>query len=201
MKKFYIIGLGNPDSKYMGTRHNAGRMMVQLFGKKNDFPDFELQKKSALVAEGKINKTSVSLILPELFMNNSGKSIKNFIKPKKTLKHVIVLNDDIDIPIGKFKIVFNRGSGGHKGVESVRRALGTEAFVRVRVGICPKKPARNATHSVAGGKPTHRELLKLLTAKFKPSEEAELKKISKKVLEALVIIITEGHEKAMSLFN
>ena len=189
----YIVGLGNPDPKYSGTRHNIGRDIIKTFAKKavslGQFEDFELKKKAALVSEGKINKESIVLILPELFMNNSGKAIAPFIKPKKTLENVIVLHDDIDMPLGRFKIVYNRGSGGHRGVESLRRALKTEAFVRVRIGVCPRK------------KPNHKELLKFLTSKFKPTEAEVLKKLSKKISEAVEMIVAEGHEKAMSLYN
>ncbi|MBI4059570.1 aminoacyl-tRNA hydrolase [Candidatus Giovannonibacteria bacterium] len=185
----YVIGLGNPGPEYAGTRHNAGRMTAQNFAEKSGFGEFKPEKKIALVSTGKLRKNFVISILPELYMNNSGKAVAGFVKPKKSLPNVIVLHDDVDLPLGKFKIVFNRGSGGHKGVESVIRALKTEAFVRVRVGISPKK------------KPNHRELLKFLTSKFKPSELKILKTISKKVLDALEMIVAEGHEKAMSLYN
>ena len=185
----YIVGLGNPEPEYAGTRHNAGREIVKAFAKKLDFPEFELEKKLAFVSKKKVGKEEILVILPETYMNNSGASVAFFVKPKKTLKNLIILHDDIDIPLGKFKIVFNRGSGGHKGVQSVRRALKTEAFVRIRIGIAPRK------------KPNHRELLKFLTGKFKPAEAAAVKKLSKKISEALETIVTEGPEKAMSLYN
>src|SRR3990170_8614479 len=144
MAAYYIVGLGNPGPEYDSSPHNAGKLMASLFQKKY---------------EG--NKAKI--ILPTVFMNQSGKAVKGI--PAKWL---ILLHDDIDLPLGKFKIVFNRGSGGHKGVQSVIRALKTEKFVRARIGISPKK------------KPNHKELLKFLTSKFKPSELKILKKISKK---------------------
>lgn len=160
MATYYIVGLGNPEPEYLGTRHNAGRMTAKLF------------------------KGDAKVLIPDTFMNDSGKALTGF--PAKKL---IVLHDDIDLPLGKFKIVFNRGSGGHKGVESVIKALGTEKFIRIRIGISPKK------------KPGHQELLKFLTSKFKPSEEKILKRLSKKILAALEVIIKESPEKAMSLYN
>ena len=186
MAQIFIVGLGNPEPEYTGTRHNAGRYFVQLFAGKFGFPDFALSKKVALVSEGKIGKNSVTLILPETYMNSSGKIAASC---KLQAKKLVVVHDDVDIPLGKFKIVYNRGSGGHKGVESLRRALKTEAFVRVRIGISPKK------------KPDHRLLLTFLTSKFKPSEAETLKKISKKVVEALELIATEGYERAMNVYN
>src|SRR3989344_7329901 len=164
---YYIVGLGNPEPEYALTRHNAGKFMAGLFAPKAP--------------------KSAEIILPECFMNESGRFLtKNH---KLSTNKLIVLHDDIDLPLGKLKIVYNRGSGGHKGVQSVIRAIKTEKFVRVRIGISPKK------------KPNHKELLKFLTSKFKPSELKILKKISKKVLAALETIITEGPEKAMSLYN
>ena len=165
MATYYIVGLGNPGEEYDNSPHNSGKMMAQLFSKKY---------------EGKRAK----IILPDVFMNQSGKAVKGI--PAKWL---ILLHDDIDLPLGHFKIVFNRGSGGHKGVESVIRTIGSEKFVRIRIGISPKK------------KPNHRELMKFLTHKLKPSESTAIKKISKKIMEALEVIISEGHEKAMTLYN
>ena len=165
MTAYYIVGLGNPGPEYDSSPHNTGKFIAELFAKKY---------------EGKRAK----IILPTVFMNQSGKAVKGI--PAKWL---ILLHDDIDLPIGRFKIVFNRGSGGHKGVESVIRAIGSEKFVRIRIGISPKK------------KPNHAQLMKFLTHKFKPSESAAIKKISKKIIEALEVIIAEGHEKAMTLFN
>ena len=139
MTTYYIVGLGNPEPEYAGTHHNAGREAVKAFAKKLNFPEFKLQKKLAFISEGKVGREKVTLILPETYMNNSGKAAAAFIKPRKELPNAVLLHADIDIPLGKFKIVFNRGAGGHKGVESVKRALKTEAFVRVRIGIAPKK--------------------------------------------------------------
>ena len=165
MAAYYIVGLGNPGPEYDNSPHNAGKLMAEFFLKK-------------------YTGNKAKIILPAVFMNQSGKAVKGI--PAKWL---ILLHDDIDLPLGKFKIVFNRGSGGHKGVESVIRAVGSEKFVRVRIGISPRK------------KPSHAQLMKFLTHKFKPSESTAIKKISKKILEALEVIITEGHEKAMSLYN
>src|SRR3989344_1392938 len=167
MAAYHIVGLGNPGQEYDGSPHNAGKFIAEIFAKKYG---------------GKRAK----VILPDVFMNQSGKIIKAHGIRAKGL---ILLHDDIDLPLGRFKIVFNRGSGGHKGVESVIRALGTEKFVRIRIGISPRK------------KPSHAQLMKFLTHKFKPSESTAIKKISKKILEALEVIITEGHEKAMTLYN
>ena len=165
MAMYYIVGLGNPGPEYDNSPHNTGKQIAQQFAKKY---------------EGKRAK----IVVPQVFMNQSGKAVKGI--PAKWL---ILLHDDIDLPLGRFKIVFNRGSGGHKGVESVIRAIGSEKFVRIRIGISPKK------------KPNHRDLMKYLTHKFTPAQSALIKKVSKKILEALEIIINESPEKAMTLYN
>ena len=165
MAAYYIVGLGNPGEEYDGSPHNAGKFMAAQFAKR--YPD-----------------TNVKIVLPDVFMNQSGKAVKGI--PAKWL---ILLHDDIDLPLGRFKIVFNRGSGGHKGVESVIRAIGSEKFIRIRIGISPKK------------KPSHRDLMKYLTHKFTPAQTSAIKKISKKILEALEVIIEESPEKAMTLYN
>lgn len=195
--QWVIAGLGNPGEEYKNTRHNSGRIMLESFRKKNDFSDWETDKKlKALVSEGKIEKNKVLLLEPETFMNNSGKSISSLVKTKKSAASLVVIYDDLDLPIGSFKISFNRGSGGHKGLESVIKSIKTREFVRVRVGIAPttlsgkiKKPQGNkAVHD-------------FIVGNFKEKESELIKKVSKKINEALAMIASEGREKAMSVFN
>lgn len=193
----YITALGNPGEEYRNTRHNVGRIALEEFAKKNDFSDWVLDKKiKALSSKGKIRKEEVHLIEPETFMNKSGLSLQSMIKSKKKAENLIVIHDDLDLPIGKFKISFNKSSGGHRGVESVIKTIKTEAFTRVRVGISP------ATQSGKLKKPKgEKEVADFILGEFKKSEMEILKKISKKVSDALEILITEGREKAMGEFN
>ncbi len=199
-----IVGLGNPGEEYKTTRHNAGRIAVEYFAKKFNFPDFELSKKyqsfaSTEEVSEKIDKKNVSekvlLLLPETFMNKSGKALEAlYLTPKKAEK-LIVVQDDLDMPLGKVKILFNRGSGGHKGIESIVRMIKTEAFVRVKIGICPTTPSGKLK------KPEGEKLLDFIVGNFKKEELDELKKVSKDVAEALKMIVLEGREKAMGEFN
>src|SRR3989344_5146668 len=123
-----IVGLGNPGKEYEKTRHNAGRMAVELLAKQHDFDDFTLNKKAnALVSEGKIGREKAVLMLPETMMNLSGKAVMQFVKSVKAAKDLIVIRDDLDLPLGAIKMTFARGSGGHKGVESIMRAIKTDA--------------------------------------------------------------------------
>ncbi len=213
---YIVAGLGNPGEEYELTRHNTGRMIVFDFAKRQKFPasptgrsDWVFDKKiNALKTEaclparqGKIGGGKVLLILPETMMNNSGNAVQKFITSKQKAKHLIIVHDDLDLPLGRFKISFARGSAGHKGVESVIKKIKTIEFIRVRVGISPKKPARNASRSEAGGKPEPKELVKFLLGKFTPKDLIAFKKVSKKISEALESIISDGLQKAMSQYN
>src|SRR3989338_5256480 len=113
-----VIGLGNPGEEYENTRHNAGRSAAMRFAKYFEFLDFELNKRAnALISEVKIGKTKVLVALPETFMNKSGNAAAKLIRLKKENKDLVVIHDDLDIPVGKFKISYGKNSGGHKGVE------------------------------------------------------------------------------------
>ena len=104
-----IIGLGNPGEKFNNTRHNAGFMAVDFFAKKNNLPEFEMEKKyDALISK----KGNILLAKPETFMNKSGSAVKKIAKNNKG--QIIVVHDDADLPVGKIKIAVNRGSAGHK---------------------------------------------------------------------------------------
>ncbi|MFA5361557.1 MAG: aminoacyl-tRNA hydrolase, partial [archaeon] len=126
-----IIGLGNPGEKFKDTRHNVGFMAIDKFAKENNFDDFKLEKKF----EAEISKQGkILLAKPQTFMNNSGKTAKKIKSINKT-STFIILHDDVDLPIGKIKIVKERGSAGHKGVESVIKAIGNKGLIRIRIGI------------------------------------------------------------------
>lgn len=199
-----IVGLGNPGEEYKTTRHNAGRIAVEYFRKKFNFPEFELSKKYQSFASTdelseKIDKKNVSektlLLLPETFMNKSGKALESlYLTPKKAEK-LIVVQDDLDMPLGKIKIMFNRGSGGHKGIESIIRTIKTEAFVRVKIGVCPTTPGGKLK------KPEGEKLLDFIVGNFKKEEFDEIKKVSKDVAEALKTTVLQGREIAMNEFN
>src|SRR3989344_806354 len=115
--QYTIVGLGNPGKEYESSRHSTGRIVLEQFRKKNGFPDWEKNKKmNALASEGKLAREKVLLLEPETFMNNSGKSVAPLVKTKKAAERLVVIHDDLDLPLGAMKISFNRGSGGHKGI-------------------------------------------------------------------------------------
>mgnify|MGYP003451945009 FL=1 len=193
---YIFVGLGNPGDEYKETRHNTGRMLVEWFGKSLDAEWKTDKKLNATVAKVKVGKTPVTLVLPETFMNNSGKSLKPLVTSVKSAEKLMVIYDDLDLPFGTNKISFNKSSGGHRGLESIIKSIKTEKFARVRVGISPTTPSGKIK------KPKGEDAVtKVILGKFKEEEIKELKKLSKSVNEALEVFVSEGLEKAMTGFN
>ncbi len=194
---FTIVGLGNPGKEYEKNRHNVGRIILYQIGKKNDFSLFKADLKTkSLQSTGKLEKQKILFLFPETFMNNSGISVKPLIKSKNDLEKLIVVYDDLDLAIGTIKISYNRSSGGHNGLESIIKNVKSEAFTRVRVGVSPVTP---------GGKlkkpKGEKAVVDFLLKDFRESEMTELKKVSKKIDDALTVITNEGRLKAMTLYN
>jgi peptidyl-tRNA hydrolase, PTH1 family len=195
---FLIVGLGNPGQQYENTRHNTGRIVAETFRKKNKFSDWQENKNAqALYSADKVGKEKVELILPENFMNKSGKSVSYIASQQKiNAENVIVIYDDLDLSLGKVKISFNKGSGGHKGLESIERSLRTKKFIRLRVGI--SRALKNGKVKKPQGQ---KEVVDFILGKFKKAEMEEIKKISKKAVSALEEIIISGLAKAMGDYN
>ncbi len=192
-----IVGLGNPGELYELNRHNAGRIILELLAKKNGFSDWKDDVKlKALVSKGELGGKKVQFVLPNNFMNNSGGSVAPLITTPKELDQLVVLYDDLDIGVGDIKISFDRSSGGHNGVESIIKKVKSQKFSRIRIGICPVTPGGKLKPRPGGD-----DRIAFLMKDFRDPEMAELKKLSKKIGEALEVMVSEGRAKAMSLFN
>lgn len=182
-----IIGIGNPSPEYQNTRHNVGFMFIDHIAKKNDFGDFEMNKKlNALTAKGKIDGSSVILSKPQTYVNKTGESalkLKNFSKIKP--EQILVIQDDLDVPFGNTKISFDKNSGGHKGIESIMKSLKTKKFYRLRIGLAKLALQKARQQS---DKKRDEFVVKMVLSKFSPSEQEHLKKILK-----------EGYEKILQL--
>lgn len=193
---FTIIGLGNPGKEYENTRHNTGRIVLNAIAKKNDFSEWKEDiKLKALISKGELGGKKVQFLLPNNFMNNSGTSVAPIITSPKSLEQIVVIYDDLDIAVGNMKISYDRSSGGHNGLESIIKKVKSQKFARIRVGICPVTPSGKL--KVLNGL----ERTDILLKDFREAEYAEIKKLSKKIGDALEIIVTESREKAMTLFN
>jgi PTH1 family peptidyl-tRNA hydrolase len=177
-----IIGLGNPGKKFENTRHNVGFMAIDFFAEKNNFPDFKLQKRfDAQISE----LENILLAKPHTFMNESGKSAKKLLE-NKNIENLIIIHDDVDLPIGKIKIVKDRGSAGHKGIESIIQNIGNENLIRFRIGIAPEKKV---------------EAKKVVLKKFSKEEKELINQSIEKASQAIKLFILQGLEKTMNEFN
>lgn len=208
INNYIIVGLGNPGEEYIETRHNVGRMVLDSFIKKNDFSDWQEDKKlKSIISNGKIGKSKVWLLKPETFMNKSGEALSVLIKNKqlkienkkinnekiKAIENLIVIHDDLDLPLGKIKISFNKNSGGHRGVESIIKTVKTTGFIRLRLGISGEAASGKIK------KPQGEEkVIDSILGNFKKTEINDLKKVIKKSVLALNLIVEVGREKAIS---
>ncbi|MBP6856392.1 MAG: aminoacyl-tRNA hydrolase [Candidatus Pacebacteria bacterium] len=191
----YIVGLGNPGEEYKNTRHNAGRLVLEMIAGKNT--DFRIDKKAnAHIGNVILYEKKTTFILPNTFMNNSGQSVAPYIKCEKDLAKLVVVYDELDLPIGKIKISFNRSSGGHNGMNSIIKVVKSEEFVRIRIGVSPSTPTGKLKKVTGTGKGQA-----FLMKEFTPKQMDELKKVSKVVKEALEVLVSEGKDKAMTIFN
>ena len=188
MQMTIIAGLGNPGQEYEHTRHNSGREIAQAIRKAWNFPDFRFEKKwNAEISEGKVSKKKATILLPNTFMNKSGSAVSAALRFYKVRpKDLFVIHDDADIPAGSAKLSFNKHSAGHKGVESVMRALKTREFWRFRIGIGAKRntPAE-----------------KMVLRKWTLDEKRATAKIIKRTIEAAETAVSESQERAMNTYN
>ncbi|MDE2040812.1 MAG: aminoacyl-tRNA hydrolase [Patescibacteria group bacterium] len=193
---YIIVGLGNPGEAYEGTRHNAGRMILDNLRQSIDAA-FEFdKKKNAQIAVGKIGAEKVTLVAPDTFMNNSGKAVAMLVKSAKAAEKLIVIYDDFNLPLGRIRISYDRGDGGHNGLASIIKSLRTTAFARIRLGTAPENVKGQA--KVPHGE---EKIEKFILGPFRADELKTLKAASKKAVGAVEMIVTEGREKAMSLYN
>ncbi len=181
-----IIGLGNPEKKYQHTRHNFGFLSLNSLSKKNNLTWKKHKTSNSLITNFKYNKEKIILAKPQTFMNNSGSAAK-LLKQyyKLPTNKIIVIYDDLDLPFNKLKISKSKSSGGHKGVDSIIQYLKSKEFIRMRLGIGPKKD--NAESFVLG--------------KFNEEQTKKLPEIIDTSHLALEEILAEGYDSASNKYN
>jgi len=191
----FIVGLGNPGDKYQNTPHSAGFAVIDEFARQFEFPEFKMEPDGILSARKEIFGKTVILAKPQMLMNNSGNALAKLfnylkIRPKKSRADLWVVNDDLDIPLGKIKISQNRGAAGHKGVQSIIDQLKTKNFIRFRLGIA--SPAAAAKKIPAD---------KLVLKKITPAEQINFDKAVNSTVSAIALALSDGLEKSMTEFN
>lgn len=184
---YIIAGLGNPEPEYSNTRHNMGFDVINKLAKKNNI-SLNRNKFNAIYGAGILESEKVILIKPQTYMNNSGKSIVEFINfYKLSLENLMVVYDDMDTHIGKIRVRAKGGSGSHNGMKSIIHELNSENFPRIRVGIGKPKFEFDRINYVIGNIPE--------------SEFIELEKGEELALEAIENWIRNGIDNCMNKYN
>ncbi|MDD5126827.1 MAG: aminoacyl-tRNA hydrolase [Dehalococcoidales bacterium] len=189
-----IVGLGNPGRFYQNNRHNIGFMCVSQLARIHHI-SLDQKKNNARIGVGTIAGEEVVLARPQTGMNISGRSVASLAyRYKITPSDLVIIHDDLDLPLGKIRIRLGSSSGGHKGVESIIRELGSRDFYRIRVGI-GRPPDEDEDGNKEAGVIDH--VLGDFTREEKPVAEEVISRIA----DAVACLITEGLTAAMNKFN
>ncbi len=188
-----IVGLGNPGKEYEKTRHNAGAMCADILRKKMDFPEFKIQKKfKALICEGSFKDEKILIAKPVTYMNLSGESVAALVNFYNCApENLIVVYDDIDLPLGKIRVRPDGSPGSHNGMKSVTQSIGSSNFPRVRIGI----------ESRGDESPKEQEISSFVLKSFTKTEIGIFKESLEKASEAVISIIKQGSSEAMQEYN
>lgn len=184
---FVIAGLGNPGERYSGTPHNIGFAIVDELGHRYGIRIAKRDGQS-LTGVGRIGEANVVLVKPQTFMNLSGAGIQEILRYRSlTNRNLIVVHDELDLPLSELRIKENGSAAGHNGVRSIIAALKTEVFIRVRVGVRPDFPIRDAAEYVL--------------APFARALKEDVQEIVSYTADAVECIVAEGASRAMTKFN
>lgn len=183
-----IVGLGNPGREYKGTRHNIGFAVMDCLAEKYNIAIDE-KKHKALIGKGVIEGEKVILVKPQTYMNLSGESLRavlDYYKIDET-EELLVIYDDISLPVGALRIRPKGSAGGHNGIKNIIAHLGGEEFWRIKVGV--------------GEKPSRMDLKDYVLGHFTKEETEILEDSSKRCMEAIVMLLAGDRDAAMNRFN
>ncbi len=186
---YLIVGLGNPGSEYEGTRHNVGFLLIDKLAADAGVT-VKRRECHSLVGSGAIEGRRSKLVKPQTFMNLSGEAVACLIAKDELAeagKSLIVVSDDLALPFGTIRLRARGSAGGHNGLKSIIAALGTNEFIRLRIGIQPEHPVSDAR--------------KFVLDEFAAVERRALKEILERSAEAVRSVLRDGIAKAMSLYN
>ncbi len=185
---YIIAGLGNPDRKYVNTRHNIGFEVIDAIAEKNDIVLGE-KKHKAVIGKGMVAGQKVILVKPVTYMNLSGESIRSVIDFYKAdeKSELIVISDDISLDVGQIRIRKRGSAGGHNGLKNIILHLGHDSFIRVRMGV--------------GDKPPKLDLADYVLGHFLPEEREAVRESVRNAALAIETVIAEGPDSAMNKYN
>ncbi len=187
-----IVGLGNPGREYAATRHNVGWWLIDHLA---DVWHFDGWKKDAEshVANGTVGGTKVRLVKPQTYMNLSGQALKNFVRRPfwSPAKDLLIVVDEVQLPVGRIRIRPRGSAGGHNGLKSVEHALGTQEYARLRIGVGPSEERKGIYPNLAD----------FVLAPFARDEREEILDLMPQLTATAETWLKDGVEKAMNLHN
>jgi PTH1 family peptidyl-tRNA hydrolase len=184
-----IVGLGNPGRAYASNRHNIGFICLNHFARTHGVK-FDKKQGLARIGLGEAGGNKLVLARPQTYMNLSGQSVSRLVqKFNIDLNDLLVIHDDLDLPLAKIRLSFGSSSGGHKGIESIIKELGSQDFIRIRVGI--GRPAEISDD----------EIIAYVLSDFTADEKQAIARVIPRVSEAILYLLTEGLTPAMNKFN
>jgi PTH1 family peptidyl-tRNA hydrolase len=186
-----IVGLGNPGRLYASNRHNIGFICLNHFARTHGIK-FDQKKGRARIGIGKAASNEVILAKPQTYVNLSGESVSPLVKRFNiNLNDLIVIHDDLDLPLAKMRISYGSSSGGHKGINSIIQELGSQDFTRIRIGIGRPDKAEASEE----------EIIAYVLSDFTPEQKKAITPVIPRVSEALLCLLTEGLTLAMNKYN
>lgn len=187
MNHFLIVGLGNPGKSYEKTRHNIGFEAVDKLAEKYGLEFKKQLKFKGALAEGKVDTASVMILKPLTFMNLSGESVAIVFRYFQIdLSRLIILTDDVALPMGQLRIRINSGPGGHNGLKSIEASLQTNRYPRLRIGVGDRDQGDLADH---------------VLGRFSKEEETLVPSVLERVVKAVEIWLDDGLTSAMNFAN
>ena len=183
-----VVGLGNPGAKYENTRHNVGFMTADALAGRNGEP-IRRVKYHALTSEAVIGGQSVLLMKPTTFMNLSGQAVSEAARFYKIpADHVLVISDDVDLPLGKLRIRKSGSAGGHNGLKNIIQLLGTDQFPRLKIGV--------------GGKPhPDYNMADWVLGQFQGEDKKTIDAAVARAADAVECLLSDGIDRAMNQYN
>jgi len=189
-----IVGLGNPGAKYAGNRHNIGFMCVDRFAQDNSL-SFTRSSSRAKIVESRITGHDIVLAKPQTFMNDSGSSMGGLVRKFKVkFENLIIIHDDLDLPLGRIRIRLGGSSAGHKGINSIVQHIGNQEFIRVRIGI--GRP--NGQETAQNGDD---EVISHVLGDFTAEEKELMQQVIPCVSEVIQTLLNASLTEAMNKYN
>ena len=195
-----VVGLGNPGDAYAATRHNVGFQVASRLAKRARL-EFATKAAESRIAEGSLGSVRIAIARPQTFMNDSGRAVRKLLdRYRLEPSDMLVVTDDVDLPLGKLRVRESGGSGTHNGMRSIVAAIG-EGFPRLRLGVAPADPVAEIAADLAEGGWPGGDLAEYVLAPFAADEREVADAMVVKAAEAAEVAIRDGVRRAMDLFN